>query len=103
VLIVVGNAEESDTAMGRSVTTAAVADAVLDGSVLDVATMVMVPPTGTFELFVKLAGLPLAVCEVMAPQFVVLQRNVQSTPAFAVSFVTTALTVALLPWPVCCT
>ena len=78
------------TEIGAAATTFAVAVADFVESVVDLAVIVIVPPTGTVELFVNVAEAPLAVWLVMVPQLVVLQVAVQSTPAFAESFETTA-------------
>ncbi len=90
VCIVAGGRADMVTEIGAAETTVAVAVADFVGSVVDFAVRVIVPPIGTVDVFVNVAVDPLGVWPVMFPQFVVLQLTVQSTPAFAVSFETTA-------------
>jgi hypothetical protein len=86
----VGGAAERATVIGVADTTFAIATADFVGSLVDFAVMVIVPPTGTFELFVNVAVAPLEVCAEMVPQLTALQLTVQSTPAFVESLETTA-------------
>ncbi len=99
VFSVAGGGAERVTVIGVADTTVAVATADFVGSVTDFAVMVIVPPTGTLELFVKVAVAPLGVWLVIAPQLVALQLTVQSTPAFAESLETTAARWPERSWP----
>ena len=92
-LSVAGSDDVDDivTVTGAAVTTVAVPVADFVGSVVDVAVTVIVPPTGTVEVFVKVAAPPLAVWVEIDPQFVVPQLNVQSTPAASASLETIAV------------
>jgi hypothetical protein len=103
VLRVAGSGVESVTAIGGLVTTFTVAVADFVGSVVDFAVIVIVPPTGTVELFWKVAVAPLEVWLEIVPQLDVLQLSVQFTPAAAVSFKTIAVNVAERAAPVCST
>ncbi len=87
----------------EAVTTFAVAEADLLGSVEDFAVIVTVPPTATVEVFWKVAEAPLAVWLEMVPQLEVLQLSVQSTPPEPVSLETMAVSVADRPGPDFCT
>jgi hypothetical protein len=63
VLRVEGSGEVADivTSIGAAVTTVAVVDADLLGSLVDFAVIVIVPPTATAEVLLKTAVAPLAV------------------------------------------
>src|SRR5580692_585139 len=82
---------------GGLAVTVSVSVAVLDGSVVDAAVIVTVPPVGIAEGEVNEVAAPLAVCAgVKVPQPPgVLQVTVQSTPAFAGSLVTAAIKLAV--------
>jgi hypothetical protein len=86
-----GGGVETVTTIGAADTTVAVAVADLVGSAVDFAVMVIVPPAGTVEEFVKVAATPLAVCAVMVPQLGVPQLRVQSAPPGVASLATNAV------------
>lgn len=77
--------------IGAVVTTVAVADVDLLGSVVDLAVIVTLPLAGTLDGPRKVAAMPLAVCGVIPPQFEALQVTDQSTPAAAASLATSAV------------